>query len=61
MVDRLWRIWQHNNPGALPSHRTLEEAMTFAKEPSMRVREVLDVKQLGYEYTAQTASVAGPS
>lgn len=59
MVDRLWRIWQHNNPGALPNHATLEYSMTFAREPSMRVREVLDVKALGYEYAAQSASVTG--
>jgi tyrosinase len=59
MVDRLWRIWQHNNPGALPDHATLEYSMTFAREPSMRVRDVLDVKALGYEYAAQSAGVAG--
>ena len=33
--------------------------MTFAREPSLRVRDVLDVKSLGYEYAAQTASVPG--
>jgi len=59
MVDRLWRIWQHNNPGALPNHPTLEYSMTFAREPSLRVRDVLDVKSLGYEYAAQTATVPG--
>jgi tyrosinase len=58
MVDRLWRIWQHRNPGALPDQATLSEAMTFAREPSLAVRDVLDVKQLGYEYAAQSASVA---
>lgn len=61
MVDRLWRIWQHNNAGALPDHATLEYPMTFAREPSLRVRDVLDVKALGYEYAAQAATVAGPS
>lgn len=61
MVDRLWRIWQHRNPGALPDHETLETSMTFAREPSMRVRDVLDVKALGYEYAAQAASVEGPA
>jgi tyrosinase len=59
MVDRLWRIWQHNNPGAQPDHATLEHPMTFAREPSLRVRDVLDVKALGYEYAAQSASVEG--
>ncbi len=57
MVDRLWRIWQHNNPGALPDHATLEHPLTFAREPSLRVRDLLDVKALGYEYAAQTSSV----
>jgi hypothetical protein len=35
--------------------------MTFAKEPSLTVREVLDTKQLGYEYAAQAATVSGPA
>ncbi len=59
MVDRLWRIWQHENPGAVPDHWMLREPMTFGKRPSLLVREVLDVKQLGYEYAAQSASVRG--
>jgi tyrosinase len=61
MVDRLWRIWQHTHPGAGPDHATLHQQMTFAKAPSFRVSEVLDVKQLGYEYAAQTSTVNGPS
>jgi tyrosinase len=61
MVDRLWRIWQHNNPGALPDQDLLDRPMTFAKEPSLKVRDVLDVKQLGYEYAAQAATGPGPS
>jgi tyrosinase len=59
MVDRLWRIWQHRNPGAVPDHWLLREPMTFGKRPSLLVREVLDVKQLGYEYAAQASSVPG--
>jgi tyrosinase len=59
MVDRLWRIWQHRNPGAVPDHSLLREPMTFGKRPSLRVREVLDVKRLGYEYAAQAATVPG--
>jgi hypothetical protein len=61
MVDRLWRIWQHNNPGALPDHRLLREPMTFGKRPSLLVRDVLDVKRLGYEYAAQASTVPGAS
>lgn len=60
-VDRLWRIWQHRNPGGLPSPATLETPMTFPRSPSFLVSEVLDVKQLGYEYAGQTASVEGPA
>jgi tyrosinase len=56
MVDRLWRIWQHNNPSALPTSDLLDTAMTFATAPSLKVREVLDVNQLGYDYAAQTAT-----
>jgi tyrosinase len=59
MVDRLWRIWQHNNPGALPPNSILDRAMTFARAPSFTVRQVLDVTQLGYEYAGQAASVEG--
>jgi tyrosinase len=59
MVDRLWRIWQHNNPSALPSGDVLDASMTFATAPSLKVREVLDVNQLGYDYAAQTASAPG--
>lgn len=59
MVDRLWRIWQHNNPNALPDQSVLGTSMTFASEPSMKVSEVLDVTQLGYDYAAQAASSPG--
>jgi tyrosinase len=55
MVDRLWRIWQHNNPSALPNQHVLDTSMTFATSPSLKVRDVLDVKQLGYDYAAQAA------
>jgi tyrosinase len=61
MVDRLWRIWQHQNPGALPPRPLLGEPMSYAKRPSLLVDELLDVKALGYEYAAQTASVPGAS
>jgi tyrosinase len=59
MVDRLWRIWQHNNPNALPRRSVLNTSMTFASVPSMKVSEVLDVTQLGYDYAGQAASVPG--
>jgi tyrosinase len=60
-VDRLWRIWQHNNPGGVPPAALRATIMTFAKAPSLRVEDVLDVKALGYEYAGQTDSVEGPA
>jgi tyrosinase len=60
MVDRLWRVWQHDNPGALPDPHTLDRGLVFAKGPVFKVRDMLDVKQLGYEYAGQSASVGGP-
>ena len=57
MVDRLWRIWQHDKPGALPDHDTMTSPMTFAREPSLLVRDVIHVESLGYEYAGQSASV----
>ena len=59
MVDRLWRIWQHNNPGALPPRFVLDATMTYARSPSFRGSDVLDVKQLGYDYAGTTATVPG--
>jgi tyrosinase len=61
MVDRLWRIWQHQPQGENPDHATLETPLTFAKGPPLRVRDVLKVTQLGYEYAAQSSTVAGPT
>jgi tyrosinase len=59
MVDRLWRIWQHEPQGEDPDQALQETPMTFAKGPSLRVRDVLHVKQLGYEYAAQSSTVGG--
>jgi tyrosinase len=60
MVDRLWRIWQHSANGEDPDQALQETSMTFAKGPALRVRDVLNVKQLGYEYAAQSSTVDGP-
>ena len=60
MVDRLWRIWQHNHPGGYPPESILDDSLTFATPPAMTTREVLDVTALGYEYAGQSASVPGP-
>jgi tyrosinase len=58
MVDRLWRVWQDQNPSATPTN-LLDASLTFATAPSMRVRDVLDVTQLGYDYAAQVAISTG--
>jgi tyrosinase len=56
MVDRAWRIWQHNHPGALPPALYLDQTL---RPRSITVREVLDVKQLGYDYAQSAVSVGG--
>ncbi|HEY5814892.1 MAG TPA: tyrosinase family protein [Solirubrobacterales bacterium] len=57
MVDRLWRIWQHSPLGEDPDLALQETSLTFAKGPSLLVRDVLHVEQLGYEYAAQSSTV----
>lgn len=59
MVDRLWRIWQHGNPGSLPPASLLDVSLPAANRPIFTVREVLDVQALGYDYAASSASVRG--
>jgi tyrosinase len=55
-VDRAWRIWQHNHPGARPPAEILDEAL----EPrDLKIRETLDVKRLGYDYAGSAATVPG--
>lgn len=56
MVDRAWRIWQHNHPGALPPANILDRNL---RPRSITVREVLDVRQLGYDYAESSSIVRG--
>lgn len=56
MVDRAWRIWQHDHPGALPPAGILDQAL---RPRPIKVRDVLDVKQLGYDYAETSSTVAG--
>jgi tyrosinase len=56
MVDRAWRIWQHNHPNANPPASDLNQPL---RPRAITVREVLDVKQLGYDYSQSSASVPG--
>jgi tyrosinase len=59
MVDRLWRIWQHRNPGALPPADILDAPLQLGKPPILTVRQTLDVKRLGYDYAVSSATVSG--
>lgn len=56
MVDRAWRIWQHHHPGALPPAIYLDQPL---RPRAITVRQVLDVKQLGYDYAQSAATVPG--
>lgn len=56
MIDRAWRIWQHKNPGAVPDHSLMDESL---QGTTLKVRDVLDVKQLGYDYSGTASHVAG--
>ncbi|HEX8050008.1 MAG TPA: tyrosinase family protein [Solirubrobacterales bacterium] len=56
MVDRVWRIWQHHHPGALPPASILDQPL---RPRAITVRQVLDVKQLGYDYAQSAATVPG--
>lgn len=54
MIDRIWYLWQveHGN-GGIPIELLDLELMPFGK----RVRDVLDVQTLGYEYAATVVNV----
>jgi len=56
MVDRAWRIWQHSKPGVLPPAAILDRAL---RPRNITVRDVLDVKQLGYDYAQSSSAVGG--
>jgi tyrosinase len=56
MIDRIWRIWQLDHPGASFDLQTLGQAL----EPfPLTVGQLLDVASLGYEYASFAASVPG--
>lgn len=59
MVDRLWRIWQVANPGALPAPDLLDTPLVSGTKPILTVREVLDVQTLGYDYADAASGVPG--
>jgi tyrosinase len=54
MIDRIWYLWQvrHGN-GGIPRDLLDLELIPFGK----RVRDVLDVQRLGYEYAASSVAI----
>lgn len=56
MIDRAWRIWQHQHPGALPDPSLLDVGL---RPNGMTVRLTLDVTHLGYEYAGTAGQVPG--
>jgi tyrosinase len=57
MVDRLWALWQIDNPGGDPRHVHLDKGLNYFKD--MTVRGTLDVTDLGYDYAATEVLVHG--
>jgi len=55
MIDRLWRIWQQQHPGAGPPARYLSAPLP--PFPSLTVSGTLDVNTLGYEYAVAAVPV----
>lgn len=56
MIDRIWWLWQieHGNSG-IPSN-----VLDLVLEPfNLRVRDVLDIHELGYEYAGSEISAEG--
>jgi tyrosinase len=53
MVDRLWRLWQLQHPGADPDASLLDQALPPFR---MTVKQTLDVTALGYDYASSTSS-----
>jgi len=48
MIDRLWWLWQLKHPGANPPDQYLDQPLP--PFPSLKIRDTLDVNNLGYEY-----------
>lgn len=53
MIDRLWRLWQLQHPGARPPAALLDQALPPFR---MTVRQTLDVTALGYDYAVHSIS-----
>lgn len=57
MVDRLWALWQNDNPGATPRSEHLGRGLNYFK--NMTVAETLEVTDLGYDYAVTEVLVHG--
>jgi tyrosinase len=57
MVDRLWALWQVDNPGATPRRAHLGKGLSYFKD--MTVVDTLEVTDLGYDYAATEVLVHG--
>ena len=56
MIDRIWSLWQLEHGDAGISSNVLDLVL----EPfNMRVRDVLDIQELGYEYVGTSVDVPG--
>jgi tyrosinase len=53
MIDRLWRVWQLDHPGARPPAAILDDALPPFR---MTVRQTLSVTALGYDYAVASSS-----
>jgi tyrosinase len=57
MVDRLWALWQNDNPGATPRAEHLRRGLNYFRD--MTVAETLEVTDLGYDYAVTEVLVHG--
>jgi tyrosinase len=57
MVDRLWALWQVDNPGDNPRREHLPKGLGYFKD--MTVADTLNVTDLGYDYAASELLVVG--
>jgi tyrosinase len=53
MIDRIWYLWQVRHGTRVPNDLRDLELIPFGK----RVRDVLDVQRLGYEYAATASEI----
>lgn len=57
MIDRLWWLWQLQNPGASPPAQYLNSALPPFAGPAAVVGGTLDANRLGYEYSLAEVAI----